>query len=73
MSSRIHKQRKHSFVFKRAFLLKIIVISKEMPICENCFKHGFRSCAISSLDSSRYIEYIRSNRSRYNIIGPTAV
>ncbi len=72
MSNRIRKQRKHSSVFKKVFLSRIIAISKEMPICENYFKHRFQSYTISPLDSSYYIEYIWSNRSGYNIIGPTA-
>jgi len=54
-------------------LSKIIVRSKEIPIYENCFKRRFRSYAVLPLDSSRCIEYIRSNRLRCDVISPTAV
>ncbi len=73
MSNRIRKQRKSSFVFKGALLSKVIVRFKEMPICENCFKRGLRSYVVSLLDSMRYMEYIRSNRSKYDVLGPIVV
>jgi len=68
MSSRIRKQRKSSSIFKRALLLKVFVRFKEMPICENCFKRSLRSCVVSSLDSVWYMEYVRSNRSRCDVL-----
>src|SRR6266566_9697285 len=73
MSSRIRKQRKSSSVFKRALLLKIIVRSKEMPIYKNYLKHGLRFYTVSLLDSTWYIEYVRSNRSKCNILGPITI
>ncbi len=42
-----------------------------MSIYENCFKYGLRFCAVSPLDSTWYIEYICSNRSRYNVLDPS--
>ncbi len=69
MFNRIRKQRKSSSVFKRAFLSRVIARFKEMPIYKNCFKYDFRSYAVSPLDSIRCMEYVRSNRSRYNILG----
>ena len=71
MSNRIRKQRKPSFIFKRAFLLKVIVRSKEISIYKNYFKCDFRFYIVSPLDSSQCIKYIRSNYSRYNILNPT--
>ncbi len=71
MFSCIRKSKRHSFMFKRAFLSKIIIKFKEIPICENCFKRGFCSYAMSPLDSSRYVEYVQLNRSRCNVIDPT--
>ncbi len=73
MSNRIYKQKKHSSVFKRMLLSRIIAKSKEILICENCFKRGFRFYIMSPLDSSYCIEYIQSNRSGCDIMGPTAV
>ncbi len=64
----IRKQRKSSSVFKRAFLSKVIVRSKEILVYENCFKHSLRFCAVFPLDSIQYIEYIRSNRFKYDIL-----
>ncbi len=72
MSSRIRKQRKSSSVFKGALLSKVIVRSKEMPICENCFKCGLRFCAVSSLDSVWCAECVRSNRFGCDVLGLTA-
>ncbi len=69
----ICKQKKYSFVFKRMFLLRIIIKSKEMLICKNYFKRRFRFYAMLPLDLLRCIEYVRSNHSKYNIISPTAV
>ncbi len=68
MSNRIHKQRKSSSIFKEAFLSKIIVQSKEISIYKNYFKCDFCSYAVSPLDSSQYIEYIRSNCFGYNVL-----
>ncbi len=73
MSSCIHKQRKSSSIFKKTFLSKVIVQSKEMPIYENCFKHGLRFYTVSPLDSARYIKCVRSNRSRYDVLNLTTV
>ncbi len=73
MSNRIRKQRKSSSVFKRAFLSRVIVRSKEMSIYKNCFKYNLRSYTVSPLDSIRSIKYIRSNRSKYDILGPIAI
>ena len=70
MSSCICKQKKSSSIFKKAFLSKVIVRSKEISIYENCFKCNLRSYTVSLLDSTRYIEYVCSNRSRYNVLGP---
>src|SRR6266566_5418464 len=70
MFNRIHKQRKSSSVFKRAFLSKVIVRSKEISIYENCFKRSLRSYAVSPLDSARYMECVRSNRFRCDILSP---
>ncbi len=44
-----------------------------MPIYENYFKRSLRSYTVSPLDSMWYIEYIRSNRSGYDVLSPTAV
>ncbi len=71
MFSRIRKQRKSSSIFKKALLLRIIVRSKEISICKNCFKRGFRFCAVSPLDSTRCIECVRLNRSGCNVLGLT--
>src|SRR6266566_5305288 len=73
MSNYICKQRKSLFIFKRALLSKIIVRSKEMSICENCFKCSFRFCVVSPLDSIQCVEYICSNRSKYNILNFTII
>ncbi len=73
MSNRIRKQRKPSSIFKKAFLSKVIVQSKEIPICENCFKRGLRSYAVSPLDFARCIEYVRLNRSGYDILSSTTI
>ena len=68
----IHKQRKPSSIFKRAFLSKVIAQSKEMPICENWFKRGFRSYVVSPLDSIRCVECVCSNCFGYDVLGPIA-
>ena len=52
---------------------RIIARSKEMPIYENCFKRGFRFYVVSPLDSTQYMECIRSNRSRCDVLDPIAV
>ncbi len=52
---------------------RIIVKSKEIPICENCFKRRFCSYTVSPLDLSYCIECVRSNRSGYDVIGPIVV
>ncbi len=57
---------------KTLTLSRVIVRSKEIPIYENCFKRGLRSCTVSPLDSARCMECVRSNRSEYNILGPIA-
>ncbi len=72
ISSRIRTQKKYSFVFKRAFLSRVIATSKEIPICENCFRRRFRFYMVSPLNSSRCIECIRSNRFGYDIISSIA-
>ncbi len=56
------------FIFKKVFLSKIIISFKEISIYKNYFKYRFRSYIVSLLDSLQYIEYIRSNRFKYNII-----
>jgi len=69
ISNRIYKQRKSSSVFKKTFLLRVIVRSKEMLICENCFKYDLRFYIVSPLDSARCIECIRLNYSKCDILG----
>ena len=44
-----------------------------MSIYKNCFKYNLRSYTVSPLDSIRSIKYIRSNRSKYDILGPIAI
>ncbi len=70
MSNRgICKQRKSSSIFKRAFLSRVIIHSKEIPIYNNYFKCRLRSYIVLLLDSLYYIEYVRPNCSEYNILG----
>ena len=69
MFNRICKQRKSLSIFKKALLSKVNVRSKEMPIYENCFKHSLRSYAVSPLDSTRCVKYVRSNRFRCDVLG----
>ncbi len=69
ISNYIYKQRKSSSVFKRAFLLKIIVRSKEMSIYKNCFKCSLRFYTVFLLDSTRCMEYVRLNRFKYDVLG----
>ncbi len=73
MSNCIRKQRKSLSIFKRTFLLKVIARFKEMLIYKNCFKCSFHFCTVSPLDSMRYIECIRLNRSRYDVLSPTVI
>src|SRR6266699_3649751 len=68
MFNRIYKQRKSSSVFKKVLLLKVIVRSKKILICKNYFKRGLRSYMVYLLDSTWYVEYIRLNCSRYNVL-----
>ncbi len=60
-------------IFKGAFLLKIIVRSKGILICENYFKRSLYFCTVSLLDSTRCMEYIRSNCFKYDVLGPIVI
>ncbi len=44
-----------------------------MLICKNCFKRDFRFYTVSLLDSIRYVEYIRSNHSKCDVLNFIAV
>jgi hypothetical protein len=71
MSNRIRKQKKSlpiPIVKPSSLLVAVLSGRTEMPSCSNCTKHGFSSCEISPLESSRYDRCIYSNRSAYNIL-----
>ncbi len=43
-----------------------------MPIYKNCFKRSLRFYTVSPLDSTRCMEYVRSNRFGCDILGSIA-
>ncbi len=73
MFNRIRKQKKSSSIFKKTFLSKVIIRSKEISIYENYFERDFRFYIISPLDSMQYMKYVRSSRSKYDILKPTTI
>jgi len=67
----VYKQRR-SFsipIIKPSFLLAAVFINNiDIPFYFNCANRKFPSCKISSLESSRYIRYIQSNKFGYDVI-----
>ncbi len=72
MSNRIIKQRKTSS--KQSLARKIHLLHSlssdpsEIPSYNHYVRLRFPSYEVSPLDSSRYVEYIRKNRSNYNVL-----
>ena len=76
MSSRVQKQKKSQSARRRkGELLKAFSSSYSMsiPSCTNCIRRDQQTCITSPGDSSWYEEYVRSNRSGYNIFSATDV
>ncbi len=72
MSNRINKQRKtsseQSLTHKIHLLYSLFSNLSEMPFYNHYIRLEFPLYEISPLDSSRCIEYIRKNRSNYNVL-----
>ena len=71
MLGRIKKRRSRAKITERrdALLSSILQNAISMPSCSYYEGRGFAFYEVSLIDSSRYAEYVRLSRSRYDVQG----